>query len=143
MLFVENDLKFYYATTTGTGGALMSFKNILVSSSDPGELLATFEKATAALRLVIDKQTAETEPVAEDDEPVQPGEPVSITTRQSRSLDIEDVNVGDQIRVGGWWHRVAEIHERRHGYTVKTTRNEWFGFDHGDRITVANGGDND
>lgn len=140
MLFIQNDLRFGYATVTETDRALVSFVDLLISSDEPNELLTTLENATAALRRAIDKRAAE----AAEDEPAEPGEPVfTDTARRTESRDIEDVNVGDQIRIGGWWHRVETINERRHGVTVMTTRNEWFAFDHGDRVTVAVGADNE
>ena len=141
MLFIQNDLRFNYATVTETERALVSFVDLLISSDEPNELLTTLENATAALRRAIDKRAAEAAAVAETEAKAR--DPFERLNTSTRSVDIEDINVGDQIRVGGWWHRVETIKERRHGVTVKTTRNEWFAFDHGDRVTIAIGGDNE
>jgi len=139
MNVIENEVQFIYASVTDTGLPLVSFKNLLFSGDDADALLDQLTRATAALRKALDEynaaQLAGTELKARD--------PFERLNTSTRSVDIEDVNVGDQIRVGGWWHRVEEIKERRHGVTVKTTRNEWFAFDHGDRVTIATGGDNE
>lgn len=139
MYVVENEPDFIYASVTNTGGALLSFKGILFASDDANDLLATFAKATGQLEKNLHKhnasQLAETETKARD--------PFERLNTSTRSVDIEDVNVGDQIRIGGWWHRVETINERRVGVTVKTTRNEWFAFDHGDRVTIAIGAEDE
>ena len=141
MTFITNDLRFSYATVMETDRALVSFVDILISSGDPTELLCTLEDACDALRRAIEKRAAEK---AVNDELTDAAEPVfTDKARRTESVDIEDVNVGDEIRVGGWWHRVEIINERRHGVTVKTTRNEWFAFDHGDRVTIAIGADDE
>jgi hypothetical protein len=141
MYVIENEAQFIYASVTGTGRPLVNFKGLLFSGDDPAALLDQLTKATAALRKALDEYNATQEPEPEPDPraPKINGRYVAAT----RSVDIEDVNAGDQIRVGGWWHRVEEIKERRHGVTVKTTRNEWFAFDHGDRVTTYTGGDNE
>jgi hypothetical protein len=139
MYVIENEAQFIYASVTNTGRPLVNFKNLLLSGDDAAALLDQFTKATAALRKALDEynatQFAGTELKARD--------PFERLNTSTRSVDIEDVNAGDQIRVGGWWHRVETINERRHGVTVKTTRNEWFAFDHGDRVTISTGGDNE
>ena len=141
MTFITNDLRFSYATVMETDRALVSFVDILISSGDPTELLCTLEDACDALRRAIEKRAAEK---AVNDEPTEPGEPVfTDKARRTESVDIEDANAGDEIRLGGWWHRVETINDRRGGVTVKTTRNEWFGFDHGDRVTIAIGADDE
>lgn len=141
MYVIENEAQFIYASVTKTGRPLVNFKGLLFSGDDPAALLDQLTKATAALRKALDEYNATQEPEPEPD----PRAP-KINSRldaATRSVDIEDVNAGDQIRVGGWWHRVETINERRHGVTVKTTRNEWFAFDHGDRVTISTGGDNE
>jgi hypothetical protein len=139
MNVIENEVQFIYASVTDTGRPLVSFKNLLFSGDDADALLDELTRATAALRKSLDeyKATQEQEP-----DPRAP-QINSRIDKATRSVDIEDVNAGDQIRVGGWWHRVETINERRHGVTVKTTRNEWFAFDHGDRVTISTGGDNE
>ena len=139
MYVIENEAQFIYASVTDTGRALVSFKDLLFSGDDPAALLDQFTRATAALRKSLDEYNATQETKTEPRAP-------QINSRldaSTRSVDIEDVNVGDQIRVGGWWHRVETINERRHGVTVKTTRNEWFAFDHGDRVTIAIGAEDE
>lgn len=139
MYVIENEAQFIYASVTDTGRALVSFKDFLFSGDDPAALLDQFTRATAALRKSLDEYNATQETQTEPRAP-------QINSRldsATRSVDIEDVNVGDQIRVGGWWHRVETINERRHGVTVKTTRNEWFAFDHGDRVTIAIGAEDE
>jgi hypothetical protein len=139
MYVIENEAQFIYASVTDTGRPLVSFKSLLFSGDDAAALLDQLTRATAALRKSLDEYNATKEP---EPDPRAP----QINSRldaATRSVDIEDVNAGDQIRVGGWWHRVETINERRHGVTVKTTRNEWFAFDHGDRVTISTGGDNE
>jgi len=139
MYVIENEAEFIYASVTGTGRALVNFKSILFSSDDPAALLGQFAQAAESLRKSLDKYNA-TQLAASG---LETGDPFGRLDTSTRSVDIEDVNVGDQIRIGGWWHRVETINERRHGVTVKTTRNEWFAFDHGDRVTISTGGDNE
>lgn len=140
MYVIESEAQFIYASITETGRALVSFKDLLFSADDPYSLLEQFTKATTALRKSLDQyETKQTEETTSQ----KPSQPVPFSNRATRSTDIEDVNAGDQIRVGGWWHKVAEVNERRFGITIKTTRNEWFAFDHGDRVTVAMGADDE
>ena len=140
MYVIESEAQFIYASITETGRALVSFKDLLFSGDDPYSLLEQFTNATAALRKSLDEYEANQ---TEDPTPQQTTRPVPFSNRATRSTDIEDVNAGDQIRVGGWWHKVAEVNERRFGITIKTTRNEWFAFDHGDRVTVAMGAEDE
>ncbi len=139
MNVIENEVQFIYASVTGTGRPLVSFKNLLLSGDDAAALLDQLTRATAALSKSLDEYNATQEPEPDARAPKINGRLDAAT----RSVDIEDVNAGDQIRVGGWWHRVETIKERRHGVTVKTTRNEWFAFDHGDRVTTYTGDDNE
>lgn len=157
MLISTSNLKYGYAALTDYG-AYVNFRDknnatLLLSADDPDDLVTALRRAADAIETQLTERDAselaeaiaepKPEPKPEPEEIAKPGEPSWVTDRRARSVDIEDVNTGDQIRIGGWWHRVAEINERRHGVTVKTTRNEWFAFDHGDRVTVAGGGDND
>ena len=139
MYVIENEAEFIYASVTESGRALVNFRDLLFAADDPGTLLDQFERASAALRKSVENYNAK-QSVATV---VKARDPYERLNTSTRSVDIEDVNVGDQIRVGGWWHRVQEINERRHGVTVKTTRNEWFAFDHGDRVTIAIGADDE
>jgi|688.fasta_scaffold459811_1 hypothetical protein len=141
MYVIENEVQFIYASVTETGRPLVNFEGLLFSGDDADALLDQLTRATAALRKALDEYNATQEPEPEPDPRA-----AKINGRfyaATRSVDIEDVNAGDQIRVGGWWHRVETIKERRHGVTVKTTRNEWFAFDHGDRVTTYTGDDNE
>lgn len=151
MLTVLTLMRFNYVNVSEDGRALISFsgenprESVLMGTDDPYAMLSAFTKATESLQNQIAKLETEADDATEVDEEPEPEapKPGHRLDAFTRSVDIEDVNRGDQIRIGGWWHRIAEINERRHGYTVKTTRNEWFAFDHGDRVTIATGGDND
>lgn len=139
MYVIESEAEFIYASVTEGGRALVSFKDLLFSSVDPNGLLDQFTQATEALRKSLNEYDAENVPPAE----VARRDPLERLNTWTRSVDIEDVKVGDQIRVRAFWHRLEEINERLGGITVKTTRNEWFAFDHGDRVTIAVGGDDE
>lgn len=138
MLVSVNKPIFGYAMMLSNGSATVSFRDAKGSgvsffSDEPYDLLTCLRNAADKLESELNQSEPEPEPTP----------PPHRLDARTRSVDIEDVTAGDQIRVGGWWHRVAEINERRHGVTVKTTRNEWFAFDHGDRVTVGIGGDNE
>lgn len=132
------DLKYGFAAISDTGSAFVQFRDtggstVHISSDEPYDLITLLRRAADEISNKLVDFEAEPEPTP----------PPHRLDARTRSVDIEDVTAGDQIRVGGWWHRVAEINERRHGVTVKTTRNEWFAFDHGDRVTVGIGVDNE
>lgn len=149
MLISTSNVKYGYAALTDYG-AYVNFRDrnnatLLLSADDPDDLVTALRRAADALETQLTERDESelAEAIAEFDdetEDVEPGEPVwTDSAKLAESVDIEDVDAGDQIRLGGWWHTVAEINERLHGMTVKTTRNEWFAFDHGDRVTVHRG----
>jgi len=139
MYVIESEAEFIYASVTGDGRALVSFKDLLFSGVNPNSLLDQFQQATEALRKSLDEYEADHVPAAA----VAQRDPLERLNTSTRSVDIEDVRVGDQIRIRAFWHRLEEINERLGGITVKTTRNEWFAFHHGDRVTIAVGGDDE
>lgn len=128
-----------FTAVTEAGTAFIQFAShdggsLHILSDEPYDLITLLRRAADEIASKLETLEPEPEPSPK---------PLNRLDARTRSVDIEDVNVGDQIRVGGWWHRIEEKNERLHGVTIKTTRNEWFAFDHGDRVTIGIGGDNE
>jgi hypothetical protein len=137
MLVIIRHAKLGDTYVSNEGDARLRFyddskSTVLISHDNPEKLLTILDEAAAKLR----SDLAKREPVATDaNAPALDDTPVI-------SVPVADVIAGDRIRIGGWWHTVAEMNARGNGYVIRTTRNDYFGYDYAERVTLEDGSRN-